>query len=281
VEDYYAILGLDSSASPESIKLAYRRLARECHPDRNINSSEAERIALSARMAQLNGAYAVLSNETRRREYDNQARILTTLNADAVSNVSVNVANKVTKTNAVEIIRPPRDAEWTMVREFSNQLRFKLLCGRNSVWEDKALEGFDWGLECASWSSHYCVAGRSFAILNPAVARKFTNYSEIVVTRLSRSIRKSHFLFLLAFHHCSNWESVSAEFNRLLAPEGGEKRLNALVRFALFDVQRMRTLRVGPYVADKGFEELLNLLGNRALSGRSSRAVGQADKRQN
>ena len=45
MEDYYAILGLDQGASPESIKLAYRRLARESHPDRFVNSSEADKNA--------------------------------------------------------------------------------------------------------------------------------------------------------------------------------------------------------------------------------------------
>ncbi len=72
MEDYYSILGLDPGASHESIKLAYRRLAREHHPDRKINSTESEKEYFSAHMAQLNGAYAVLSDAKLRREYDVQ-----------------------------------------------------------------------------------------------------------------------------------------------------------------------------------------------------------------
>ncbi len=86
MEDYYAILGLDPGASPESIKLAYRRLARESHPDLNISSTEEEKRALSLRMAQLNGAYAVLSDATRKREYDEKLRILGALNENIVPN---------------------------------------------------------------------------------------------------------------------------------------------------------------------------------------------------
>jgi curved DNA-binding protein CbpA len=269
LEDYYAILGVDPGASPESIKLAYRRLARECHPDRNPNSTEAERLALSARMVQLNGAYAVLSNETRRREYDNQARILTTLNAHTVSNLAktVGLATTVAKTSSGQRSQSARDAELTLVREFLEQLRLFLL-GSQNAWEERALEGFDWGLDCVSWSSHYCVGGRGFATLDPSAARKFANYCEIAVARFNRSIRQSHFLFLLPFHRLSNGESVSAEFNRLLAALDGETKLNAPVRIMLFDLQKGRTVRIGPHVGDKRFEELLELVGNGLLTRR-------------
>ncbi|HVZ59210.1 MAG TPA: DnaJ domain-containing protein, partial [Terriglobales bacterium] len=59
--DCYAILGLDPGASTESIKIAYRRLARDNHPDL-IASRDAETLAAaSERMAEINQAYAVLS----------------------------------------------------------------------------------------------------------------------------------------------------------------------------------------------------------------------------
>jgi curved DNA-binding protein CbpA len=76
LEDYYAILGLDPDASPESIKVAYRRLARQNHPDlRTLNSTEAEKASVAAHMAQLNEAYAVLSHAKQRREYDDKLRL--------------------------------------------------------------------------------------------------------------------------------------------------------------------------------------------------------------
>lgn len=60
----YEILGLTSSASSDQIHQAYRRMARELHPDRNPGP-EAHR-----RMSQVNEAYRVLGDETRRRAYD-------------------------------------------------------------------------------------------------------------------------------------------------------------------------------------------------------------------
>ncbi len=273
MDDYYAILGLDREASAESIKLAYRRLARENHPDRFVNSTEAEKKALSARMAELNGAYAVLSDTTRRREYDEKMRILTSLTGSTTVR-----ATKTTKTdttsgartatrpgaasNSSPRVQAPNETDLALVREFSKQLRSNLLAHRDGFsWEEVALEGFDWGLESASWSSHYCVAARGFAILDPPAAKKFANYSEVVVARCNRNFRKSHFLFLLPFQQMIRSESVSAEFTRLSSSENREPKLNVPIGIVLFDLRRGRTLRVGAKLREKRFEDLLLSLG--------------------
>lgn len=269
MEDYYAILGLDSGASPESIKLAYRRLARECHPDRNINSPEAEKSLLSTHMAQLNVAYAALSDTARRREYDEKLRILGALNVNSVSNATQTGAKAATKPKTSRRVQPSHETDLTMVHEFSKQLASNLLTNRKGFsWKEIGLEGFDWGLECASWTSRYCVGARAFAVLDPAAAKKFANYSEVVVARRNRSVRKSYFLFLLPFRHLNQWESVSAEFNRLLSAENREATPNVRVGFVLFDAQRGRTLRIGSQLKEKHFEELLLCLAPELLVSR-------------
>jgi molecular chaperone DnaJ len=62
--DLYAVLGVSREATPEEIKKAYRRLARELHPDVN-RDPEAEQ-----RFKQVTAAYEVLSDPARRRQYD-------------------------------------------------------------------------------------------------------------------------------------------------------------------------------------------------------------------
>lgn len=69
-KDYYKVLGLSKDASADDIKKAYRRLAREHHPDAHPNDADAER-----RFKEIGEAYAVLGDATRRKEYDEIRRL--------------------------------------------------------------------------------------------------------------------------------------------------------------------------------------------------------------
>src|SRR5918997_2770665 len=65
VKEPYATLGVSRKASDEEIKKAYRKLAREYHPDKNPGDSNAEE-----RFKEVQGAYAILSDPDKRKEYD-------------------------------------------------------------------------------------------------------------------------------------------------------------------------------------------------------------------
>lgn len=64
-KDYYKILGVDKTADEKEIKKAYRRLARQFHPDMNPGDKAAE-----ARFKEINEAHEVLSDPEKRRKYD-------------------------------------------------------------------------------------------------------------------------------------------------------------------------------------------------------------------
>jgi curved DNA-binding protein len=68
-QDYYKTLGVQKTASQAEIKKAYRRLAREWHPDRKPGDKTAER-----RFKDLNEANAVLSDPAKREKYDRFGR---------------------------------------------------------------------------------------------------------------------------------------------------------------------------------------------------------------
>ena len=63
--DYYKILGVGKNASDEEIKKAYRKLARQYHPDRNQGDKKAEE-----RFKEISQAHDVLSDPEKRKQYD-------------------------------------------------------------------------------------------------------------------------------------------------------------------------------------------------------------------
>lgn len=63
--DYYAELGVDKDASGKDVKKAFRKLAREFHPDNNPDDPKAE-----SRFKEINEAYDTIGNDETRKEYD-------------------------------------------------------------------------------------------------------------------------------------------------------------------------------------------------------------------
>ena len=63
--DYYEVLGVQRGADADTLKKAFRKLAMDCHPDRNQGDKDAEK-----RFKELNEAYDVLKDEQKRAAYD-------------------------------------------------------------------------------------------------------------------------------------------------------------------------------------------------------------------
>ena len=63
--DYYEVLGVDKNADSATIKKAYRKLAKKYHPDANPGDEEA-----ASKFKEASEAYAVLSDDSKRKQYD-------------------------------------------------------------------------------------------------------------------------------------------------------------------------------------------------------------------
>jgi len=66
--DYYETLGVDRSASDEDLKKAYRKLARQYHPD--LHTGEQQKKVSEEKFKEVNEAYEALSDPEKRRRYD-------------------------------------------------------------------------------------------------------------------------------------------------------------------------------------------------------------------
>ena len=69
-KDYYKVLGVAKDAKPDELKKAYRKLARENHPDQNPGNPEAEK-----RFKEVSEANDVLSDAKKRKEYDDARKL--------------------------------------------------------------------------------------------------------------------------------------------------------------------------------------------------------------
>jgi molecular chaperone DnaJ len=69
-KDYYKVLGVPETASDKDIQRAYRKLARQYHPDANPNNAEAEE-----RFKEISAAYDVIGDADKRKEYDELRRL--------------------------------------------------------------------------------------------------------------------------------------------------------------------------------------------------------------
>lgn len=69
-KDFYQVLGIPETATPEEVKKAYRKLAQTHHPDANPGDEQAE-----DRFKEISEAYAILSDPEQRKEYDQVRRV--------------------------------------------------------------------------------------------------------------------------------------------------------------------------------------------------------------
>lgn len=95
MEDLYNELGVSKTATAEEIKKAYRELAFKYHPDRNPGDAAAEE-----KFKNINAAYSVLGDETKRTQYDNYGSADANAYQNPFANQQYGSANQFTNSDA-------------------------------------------------------------------------------------------------------------------------------------------------------------------------------------
>ena len=265
LKDYYAILGLDTDASPESMKIAYRRLAREAHPDRVGHLGEAERAAASTRMAELNEAYSTLSDNLKRKEYDEDLKKhLARVAAGTPEPEPVAAPGPEPEGPAVQrpASRPQPQVASNVVGQFASQVHSRLVQNNPAfAWRGSRVEGFDWAMSASFLLAQYVVALRGFSTADQASAGKFINYATIGIERSKKLLKKNYYLLLLPFQKMRDPEQVLASCRRFAGQSGEGIFSNVRLQVVLMDVSHGRTVPCGPKIEDKRFDALMQRLG--------------------
>ena len=106
-KDYYKVLGVDENISEKELTKAYRKLARQLHPDANPGDSSAEE-----RFKEVSAAYDVLGDSKKRAEYD-EARRLGPMgggfpggfSGDFSGGMGINMEDRCTRTALAPVLR--------------------------------------------------------------------------------------------------------------------------------------------------------------------------------
>ena len=109
--DFYTILGVSRTASPDEIKSAHRELVKKYHPD--LFPGATQKARANKKLQQINEAYAILSNAERRRQYDSRYFQRATVVKPAAT------ASKRSSTATVR--RPPAVPIWENLARRSNK----------------------------------------------------------------------------------------------------------------------------------------------------------------
>ena len=116
IKDYYSILGVNESCTEQELKSAYRKLARKWHPDIAGNTIETVQ-----KFKEINEAYEILSDKTKRAEYDRMNRFYNYSSAN----------NKSTR-NTTEPDFKNTNTQEKKAEEKKNN-KFKIQLGRNFI----------------------------------------------------------------------------------------------------------------------------------------------------
>lgn len=246
-KDYYATLGVDRDSSLDTIKLAYRRLARTSHPDLvSQDGSVAEDIA-SRRMAELNEAYAVLSQASQRDGHDRLLRVREGSLREAKTRPRRGSKSGPVVGAATRAETPGRARAGVVVDNvvgaYLGHVHQELVgTGSSGRFRPAELEGFDWTVRSKGILASDWIAVRGLQELTVDHVRRYQRHADKARREVKGLLRGNRMLFVLAFYRIEDPEEVLAACRRMGASLKRTSKIDTEAVLALSDVATARLM---------------------------------------
>lgn len=252
LKDYYAILGVNADATAAEIKKAFRALAHQYHPDRVQAGSSSD--ATAEKMIELNEAFAVLSDEKRKKEYDD----LRSGKKSAVVAEKVEPDWEIPTAKPASLYTVPKNVavDQTVNSDFLEKIKNLLTQNPSLKLQENNEKSWTWALTGGTWAGHYWVGLRSCSTLSPSVAREILAQSHAVITKNRSGWKTNFFVFILAFQNLTEGESVLRILRTFCKSEGNSKNKNH-VNIVAMDMSQRRSVLCGEKSSEGPMAELL------------------------
>ena len=256
-KDYYAVLGVAPDATSSEIKKAYRALAHRFHPDRM--SKDDDTAAAMNRMVEINEAFAIVSDEKKRAEYD-QLRNGPPKAAESEKPGSSDweMPEEPAPTPAAT---PVHSAVSDSVNEdFLQKLKTIVAQsgGAGNLKEEPARPWL-WSFLGKTWGGSYSVSLRLCPTMNPNVARENLSQIQAMLKQRRSSWKNNVFLFILGFHTLSEGETVLKLLRAFCNQDSNCTKRN-LVNIVVMDMSSRRSVLCGKRVHDTSIEPVFSAL---------------------
>ena len=244
IDHYYRVLGLPRGAPEAEIKAAYRRLALLFHPDKVAALGLGALESANARMAELNEAFAVLSDPARRRHCDDS-------NREPISGKAKPPGAGVSPKAPVPLEPLPFSAERL-------QRLSEALASLPAQWAGLNLHGWPWALETNELRWSLLVAYRHLPTLGVPAVRSLRESLEELLLNRKRTLRPSVVITLVSYDRMAGSQEVMKRLHEFVSqPRAWQRRVVPLL--ILYESRTHRSMLLGLVPDDPHVEHILRL----------------------
>ena len=290
-KDYYKLLEIARSASPEEIKQAYRSLAQQYHPDKTAHLGIELREAANRKMMELNEAFDALSDPQRRREYDLELmkaeekvpapppppsaapsggaksdfwREIERIEAEraaadqAAADAAAQAPAEQEKPKAKPTTATGATASRNVVEDFIDKFSKAVVQSTGAKWTQDAEPGWNWVLASGDWRRSYSIGYCHVDNLGTIGLSRVLSRAQTLIDKKKSALKQTHFLFLICYDRIMDRQQVMDTCRSWAA----ESRKDGQRLLVLLDAAKLTSLLYG-VPEEPRMQTVVKLLGTR------------------